>query len=112
MNKLTDFRNVFGKNINLFSDDKKDYLEIPRLRKEKNFPKQQKDLKSSFNKLTDTNNLSEEVFATLDQLMGFVLLVKSIKYTNLLICRKAILYLIYLFSHSLFYFTSYNTFKQ
>ena len=73
MNKLTDFRNVFGKNINLFSDDKKDYLEIPRLRKEKNFPKQQKDLKSSFNKLTDTNNLSEEQFATLDQIMGFVL---------------------------------------
>ena len=73
MNKLTDFRNVFGKNINLFSDKNKDYLEIPRLRKEKNFPKHEKDLKSSFNKLTDTSNSSEEHFATLDQLIGFVL---------------------------------------
>ena len=57
----------------MFSDEKKDYLEIPRLRKEKNFPKHEKDLKSSFNKHRDTNNLSEEEFATLDQLMGFVL---------------------------------------
>ena len=72
INKLTDFRDVFGKIINLFSDEKKDYYEIPKLRKEKNFPKHQKNLKSSFNKRTDTNNLSEEQFATLDQLMGFV----------------------------------------
>ena len=72
INKLTDFRDVFGKIINLFSDEKKDYYEIPKLRKEKNFPKHQKNLKSSFNKRTDTNNLSEEQFATLDQLMGFL----------------------------------------
>ena len=73
MNKLKDFRNVFGKKIDLLSDENKDYLEIPTLRKEKNFPKHQKDLKSSFNKLTDRKNSSEERFATLDQIMGFVL---------------------------------------
>ena len=57
----------------MFSDKNKDYLEIPKLRQEKNFPKHVKDLKSSFNKLTNKDNLSEEQFATLDQLMGFVI---------------------------------------
>ena len=64
--------------IDLLSDKNKDYLDIPKLRKEKNFLKHQKDLKSSFNKLTDTNNLSEEQFATLDQIMGFVLTLEKI----------------------------------
>ena len=62
----------------MFSDENKDYFEIPKLRKEKNFPKHEKDLKSSFNKLKDTNNLSEEEFATLDELLKFVLTVWSI----------------------------------
>ena len=59
----------------MFIDENKDYLEIPKLKKEKKFPKHQKDLKSSFNNHRDTNNLSEEEFATLDQIMGFVLTV-------------------------------------
>ena len=67
VNKLSDLRDIFGKIINLFSDELKDYNEIPRLRKKKNFQKHLKDLKSSHIEVEDITN-----FATLDQLMGFV----------------------------------------
>ena len=68
MRKISNFRNVFGKKLDLLSDKHKDYLQIPKLKREKNFPKLQKDLK----KLSLTANIPKEQFASLNELMGFV----------------------------------------
>ena len=57
----------------MFSDAHKDYVEIPKLRRESKFPKRQEDLKSEFNQLTITGDIPKEQFATLDELIGFVI---------------------------------------
>ena len=72
MGRLSNFRNPFGRKVDLFSDKHKDYIEIPKLRREKNSPKLLKDLKSDFNQLTKTADIRKEQFATLNELLGFV----------------------------------------
>ena len=73
LNRVKDFRNVFGKKIDLFSDKHKNFIEIPKLRREKHFPKLKNDIKSEFNQLTIADDIPKEQFATLDELIGFVI---------------------------------------
>ena len=97
--KQSNFRDVFGRKMNLFNGEKDKYTEIPKLRREKNFPKKLQDLKTDLNTnlggqkrtsrmnsgdeatilgessgdltgLEDQSDLSEEVFIDLQNLLG------------------------------------------
>lgn len=48
--KQSNFRDVFGKRIDLFSGENVEYVGIPKLRSEKHFPKKPQDLKTDLRK--------------------------------------------------------------
>ena len=67
--KLSNFRNVIGEKINLFSDENKNYIEVPKLKIEENSSKRIQDLKTPLKQKQLIKSNDQTSFISLNDLI-------------------------------------------